>query len=345
MKNGSFYLPILKWKAGEKKALKELNVDIKTKVIPLAELVPKEDKEDLDIFSNEIQFIKENFSDMAIFVDTKLLTDLDRENAVVTICQKVNLFEDKVRPAVYLSELENKFSQETKDLLKEKGFCLRVFRSELKQLRKLEISSSEKQKIHLVIDFEVLDENINTVVPLLSESNFCEQWESISLASGAFPKDLMAFSADKVESQSRGDWLAWKAITKQLNGLNIYVNYGDYTIRHPIFKELSIPNTSCSFRYTGDKNWFIFRGFSRKSKHYKGFIQYRAHAVNLVENDQYQFSGEDFSSGDLYIKSKAQLVDDEGKPLDKKCGNSTTWLQAGVNHHICKVVDQLNNQS
>lgn len=357
MKNGSFYLPILKWKAGEKGALKRLSTDLKEQVIPLVEFVKKEKQvktegkkiayipiPDTDVFRDDLQHIKENFSDMSIFVDTSLLTDLDRETATVAICQKINLFEDNARPVVYISELENEFSQETKDLLKEEGFCLRVLGYELEELKNLNISSSEKQKIHLVIDFGVTDTSVESVAPVLLGGNLCKHWKSISLASGAFPRDLSSFSVDTVGRQSRTDWLAWKQVKKQLNGLISLINYGDYTVRHPIFENLRTPNTSCSFRYTGDDEWFVFRGLSRKAKNSPGNIQYRAHAVTIVEDEQYQYSGEDFSDGDLYIKSKAQLVDDEGKPLDKKCGNSTTWLQAGVSHHICKVVDQLNNQ-
>lgn len=358
MKNSSFYLPILKWKAGEKGALKELSANLKEQVIPLVELVKKEKQvitegkkiayipiPDADVFRDDLQYVKENFSDMIIFVDTRLLTDLDRETAVVAICQKINLFEDKVRPVVYISELENEFSQETKELLNEKGFCLRVLGSDLDNLKSLDIDSSQRQKIHLVIDFGVTDESIDSVIPVLCEEDLCNHWKSISLASGAFPRDLSSFSVDTVGSQSRTDWLVWNKIKKQLNGLSSSINYGDYTIRHPVFKNLRTPNTSCSFRYTGDDKWFVFRGLSRKAKNFPGNRQYRAHAVTIVEDDQYQYSGASFSSGDMYIKSKAQLVDDEGNPLNKECGNSTTWLQAGVNHHICKVVDQLNNQS
>ncbi|RJR28108.1 hypothetical protein C4564_06110 [Candidatus Microgenomates bacterium] len=356
MQDNSFYLPILKWKAGEKGALKDLGVELKGKVVPLVEFVKKEkqvkteDKKikyipipDADVFKEDLQFIKEKFSDMTVLVDTKLLTDLDRESAVVSICQKINLFEDKVYPVVYASEFESVFSQEAKNLLKEKGFCLRISGKELTCLETLVLEASQKQKIHLVIDFGITDESIGDVIPVLSKPETYKHWKSISLASGSFPKDLNEFSVDKVGTQPRNDWAAWKNVREKLNGSGSSINYGDYTIRYPIFENLHTPNTSCSFRYTGNDNWFVFRGLSRKAKNFPGNIQYRAHAVTIVDNSNYEYSGEDFSSGDMYIKSKAKLVDDAGNPLNKECGNSTTWIQAGVSHHICKVLDQLAN--
>jgi len=357
MKDNSFYLPILKWKTGEKGALKKLSVELKQIVIPLVEFVKKEkivkaeDNKtvyipipDSDVFRDDLQSIRESFSDMTLFVDTKLLTDVDRENAVVNICQKVTLFDNKLYPVVYLSELENVFSQETKDLLNKKGYCLRVSGNELKRLDSLMLEVSKKQKIHLVFDFGVTDKTIETFVPFIRKCKYIKHWKSITLASGAAPKYLTEFDSGAIGKLKRLDWLAWNKIVDNLNGF-VSVNYGDFVTRFPIFENIHNPNTSFSFRYTGDENWFIFRGFSKKSKHYKGYIQYRAHAVNLVDNKKYQFSGESFSNGDTYVKSKAKLVDDiTGNPLNKKCGNATTWLQAGINHHICKVVDQLINE-
>lgn len=355
MKNNLFYLPILKYKTGEIRALQQLSSEIKKQVIPLVEFVKKEKqytqgkkityipKPDAGIFRDDLQDVREKFPDMTIFVDTKLLTDVDRNKAVTSICQKVNLFRDKVYPVVYISELKDEFNKETNKMLKERGFCLRILGTELDELKTLSLNSSDKQNIHLVIDFGITDKKVNDVVPILMQQGFCENWKSISLASGSFPKDLSDFSAGEVGSQPRLDWLAWNAVRKQLDSLNYSLNYGDYTLRYPVFENLHNPNTSFSFRYTGDDKWFVFRGLSRKAKNFPGDIQYRAHAVTITENDQYQYSGENFSSGDTYIKSKAKLVDEKGNKLNKKCGSSTTWLQAGINHHITKVVHQLND--
>lgn len=353
MQKNIFYLPILKFKDGEKRALQKLDRKIKKKVVPLLELVKKERQRkgddnkinyfpisDDEVLKKDLEYIKDKFSDMDVFIDTKILSDFNRESAIQEIYRQTSLFKSSVYPVVYLSELRN-FTECTKSLLFSKGFCLRVCKNEITDLEKLMFESKIKEAIHLLLDFDITDESITSIIPLIKNKTFTNNWKSITLASGSAPRYLTDFTAGKVGVHERSDWKAWNNIVSQLD-TSFNLNYGDYATRYPIFENIHNPNTSFSFRYTGDDSWFIFRGFSKKSKHYMGYIQYRAHALNLIENEEFQFSGENFSDGDAYIKSKAKLIDEfTGKPLSKECGSPPTWLQAAINHHISKVVSQL----
>ena len=56
-----------------------------------------------------------------------------------------------------------------------------------------------------------------------------------------------------------------------------------------------------------------------------------ANAQLLCERPEY--SGDNFSYGDKYIKEMISQYDNPGSP--------TTWLKAGINHHMTFVVRQL----
>jgi hypothetical protein len=64
-----------------------------------------------------------------------------------------------------------------------------------------------------------------------------------------------------------------------------------------------------------------------------GYAQYAAHAKLLYQRSE--FSGKEFSYGDLYIDRLRNRLD--GK------GSAETLLRAGINHHITLVVNQIAN--
>lgn len=64
-----------------------------------------------------------------------------------------------------------------------------------------------------------------------------------------------------------------------------------------------------------------------------GAAQWPANAMLLCERPE--FCGADFSAGDSYIASRAQM--------GASTGNPSTWLAASVNHHMTFVVRQMAN--
>ncbi len=73
------------------------------------------------------------------------------------------------------------------------------------------------------------------------------------------------------------------------------------------------------------------RGESVSNEEGPGTAQWPANAQLLCERPEY--SGDDFSYGDKYIKEMISQYDKPGSP--------TTWLRAGINHHMTFVVRQL----
>jgi hypothetical protein len=108
--------------------------------------------------------------------------------------------------------------------------------------------------------------------------------------------------------------------------------FGDYTIQYPFYEP---PPDRCTFsasiRYTSDDYWLIMRGENVFNEDGPGFSQWPAEAQVLCGHEE--FCGSNFSAGDMYINERASNPD--------QTGSAKTWLQAGINHHIEKVVSQL----
>ncbi len=154
------------------------------------------------------------------------------------------------------------------------------------------------------------------------------------MISGAFPKDLSELQKNQQHKLERLDWLAWRNQITAKPILSRRPTYGDYTIQHPIYLRPSgFMNYSGSIRYTYYDYWVIMRGESVFNSEGPGFDQYPANALLLC--DRPEFSGTSFSCGDKYIEEMGAQI--------KKTGNATTWLQAGINHHLTLVVRQIAN--
>jgi hypothetical protein len=91
-------------------------------------------------------------------------------------------------------------------------------------------------------------------------------------------------------------------------------------------------NFSASLRYTASEYWVIMRGEGVKNEHGAGFEQFPAQAQLLLERKE--FSGPQFSDGDLYIHTMAQQF--------TKTGHLKGWLVATFNHHLTFVVRQID---
>lgn len=135
---------------------------------------------------------------------------------------------------------------------------------------------------------------------------------------------------------SRTDWSQWKSYQESVTGGVRRASYSDYTIQHPIYKELKFPpNYSASLRYTIENQWIVMRGQGVRTKGSSGHAQYPALASLLCERPE--FCGGGFSYGDRYIYSQGQNI------LNPNPGNAKTWIEAGLNHHMTYVVAQVHS--
>ena len=359
------YVPIIRWKPAERRALERLYQKDRGGVTPLIEFImppPKTDAGDYRkiLEDSKSKFLR-NLPDVAkeitkcwgkdpVFIDVHLLDGDIRAQAFEQILSSAAGLYIFSIPVTYIIPVTStdadaairniavKFA--TND---ERGLCIRIDESHLKEENFPKLiedfiggNKLSVKKTDILVDLKIIDENkkAQLIIEQLSKIPHLEKLRSFTIAGGAFPKDLSNFKKHGHYPIKRLDWDLWKEIAESKT-LKRKPNFSDYTIQHPIYYT-AIPgaNISASIRYANDEQWEVIRGEGLRNEKGAGFKQYPAQAQLLVQQKFYK--GADFSFGDTYIAEKA-------KPKPDTPGSPQTWLTAGINHHITLVARQIAN--
>ncbi len=353
------YVPILKAKEGEFKALEVTRNQTKNLMTPLLEIVSipwdyEYDVEGKDInahLGNVGKKILDNWgTGRRIFIDSNYLESQRLMNDGITHHMEF-LFNDfrlkniEAIPATSLTRHQR--YKEAIRLIKDtdgKGICLRLNKEDIgnpalllqKIDQELDFYNIGPEEVDLIIDFRYIggtEANLTALVILTTINNtlpYINNWRSLTFASAAFPVDLRDIVADSFDTLERTDWIIWN----MLQGFNLkrYPAYGDFSIANPDIVEGDprILTVSANIRYTCDNYWLIARGRSTKTH---GYEQYYSLSEELIQRPEYL--GSAFSWGDNYINEcAARRVG---------TGNQTTWRKVANNHHFEKTVNQISN--
>ncbi len=360
MFNSKHYIPILKWKPAEQRALEELNDQEKEVISPLIQLVMPQPKlpklgaieksreEQLEEVTASFRIklpkipeeILKSWGKSPAFIDFSLIYTgslrIEGLNQILTIGESLRL---SLIPVVNLSS-DVEVRKATALLVKKysHGLCLRLVPADFADLASLsqeiknflsDCSLSEKD-VDLLIDLKERDDVYLKLIDLSQRIPNLLKWRTFIFASGAFPIDLTNCTLGE-NYIPRSDWTNWIG---QINSkkLQRYPSFADYTILHPIHKEsVRFFSPSASIRYALKDQWLVMRGQKGKT------VQYLANAQLLSQDQKFSgvFRGADFSFGDAYIVEK-------GKDLKtKKTGNPANWLTAGINCHLTCTVSQI----
>jgi hypothetical protein len=203
-------------------------------------------------------------------------------------------------------------------------------------LRKLQLDEGD---VDLLLDYQMFASDNPGLKSLLDRIPGLRAWRSLTVASGAFPENLMKYKAGSY-LLPREDWLSWKAQFFDDTSAYRRASFSDYTIQWAQYKEpVEHCNPSVSVRYTLEDEWLVMRGeapsgkaASKETERRPGLEQWYGHAQLLCEDTEV-FYGADYSWGDAYIFEKSLR---RGKP-----GTYETWLRAGINHHMTVVSRQI----
>lgn len=359
MFNSRHYVPILKWKRAEQGALRAIPDEYKEQITPLIQLVmPKysvdEKLEDaVSKFEEQIPELAGKIRDIwgikPIFIDVSLLFTVPlRAKALNEISKKAHNLGNIFIPVIHLRDDETiKVSafQLAKDV--KSGLCLRLVCSDFVDLPKLysdlidlvKKSGLEEKDIDLLVDIKETEENGEKYTKYLNLSQNLPNllaWRTFIFASGAFPENLSECKIDEENLIPRIDWQSWKKFIASQN-LKRKPTFSDYTIQHPIYKEITqFFHPTTSIKYTLENEWLIMKGQKQK------YDKYLASAALLAKDKRYY--GENFSYGDKYISEKAIHFEQYIRnPSIKGTGSTETWLRAGINHHLVLVAHQVAN--
>ncbi|HFT8240555.1 TPA: beta family protein [Yersinia enterocolitica] len=361
--NDISYIPILKTKRAEYAALNQLDKVIKAKIIPMLELepVPIDPESDIpeksytDFLNGFEQKLTAGCSDFStifldgLLVEEQFITQGDTYPIVNAVDQARNAgfnvvpVSSPTRSTTYHKEIYSLLQGE---------ICLRLTTIDLvnpqliiSYITQLNIPLN---KIDIMIDLRdtltadgiTSGNNKTLALGLINNLPNVHQYRSLTLAAGSFPVDLSDISVG-IYSQNRLEWELWQSVYSS-NQLVRHVIYSDYGVQHPEYPRLTtkFPSATASVRYTGDTNFWVFRG--RIARRY-GFDQYGAHSQSIINHQEY--SGTTFSIGDNDINDYASTYSQylQNPQGNYKFGSPEVWRRIGQNHHITKVVEQLAN--
>lgn len=357
------YIPVLRWKKAERDALATLDVEIRDNITPLFELImpaPKRDKGDYNkILSDSKTVLQNNLPstieelnkccpiDSTAFVDVHLI---DGELRAATLKQ---ILDDSLTsshatliPITHIipvvstdADMSTRKVAVDYAVSSDSGLCIRIDRYSLDDRDLNQVISDfvtqnklDITKTDLLIDLGVVNDtdNTNHLSAQLARLPSLGSWRTLILSGGAFPKDLSGFEKHSHNQVIRHDWRVWSELRN--TSLPRIPFYSDYAIQHPIFYgQILGTNTSASVRYADDQQWEISRGEGLRNKNGAGHQQYPALAQLII--GQNYFKGANYSAGDGYIAERAAD--------NTKTGNPTTWLKAGLNHHLTLTTRQI----
>jgi len=369
------YVPCLRWKQGEYKAISQLLPSSKRTLMPLIE-VPEFGRPEhgwdhetasktktidkhLSLFADRVYKI---WGDSPCFVDLSLISSGQRLkngiNPVSFIFKKIrDLLGCQAIPVTGLLR-NDEYQREIKAALaKDKnGVCLRIMieqaaKSTLKKDLDSLLSTLKTQSADcdLILDlgaptnFRPLDGFSIAIREIVNKVPYLNDWRTFTILGTSFPKTMGGIRKGG-EIVPRDEWLLYKILVAGFRKAGLRLpTFGDYAINHPQVLGLDMRqvNPSATIRYTIDNSWYIVKGNKvKKDKKDEG---------EKVKDKKYGFEQYRTLSKSI-INSKYYFgpTFSWGDNFIQKCatgksstGSLSTWRQVGTNHHITKVIQDI----
>jgi hypothetical protein len=348
------YVPLLKAKQGEFRALANLAAATRNSILPLLEHPPLEgygeDAPEPPEVDTQLERLPAKIQrawspGLPLLLDLGLVEDDAAlgagEHPINYVFGRLRELGIEAIPVTALARNdEHRRAVAEAVALDGRGACMRIIAEDLDDpeqaidaaLELLADSNIEVDETDLLLDLGELGQNVGPNVLVvdvaLRDLREREQWRSVTLAATSVP-DVSGYGPDSVNLARRLEWELWQRVLAR--DLPRSPDFGDYGIfgaqaAGPVSEFAFAP--SPNIRYTTDEEWLILKA---KSAIRHGYEQFNQLCRDLVARTEY--AGEDFSWGDGYI---ARCAADEDGP-----GNASTWIQVNTNHHITAVAEQL----
>jgi hypothetical protein len=350
------YVPILKGRAGEYGALREMTADVKAGLTPLIEVPPipwdfereEPDKtidQHLERLSSKI--VQSWGVERPLFLDLLWLAPEERmANGDHPLAHVFGIAREDGLQLVPVTGLVRgeEYQSSCRDVVAEdaRGICVRLQKEDFEESDDLSTQLAEllnalgvpASAADLLLDLRSVGPNegntLRAAIPVLVR-NIPElgEWRSFTLAATAFPETLIELPPSSVSLIARLEWIVWRNLIARPR-IPRLPSFGDSAVASPQPSEVDtrIMRPSASIRYTTEDAWLIPK--ARNLRDF-GFAQFHDICRDLIERPEY--SGPDFSWGDQYIDECAN----EGVGT----GNLTTWRKVGTSHHLACVTRQI----
>lgn len=338
------YIPIIKGKKYDLRALGQLPTENRILIKPLIELPPTPQNSGVDEYLNKfIQNLIKYGGQGRLFVDFYgfLPGETIKNGTLTTIAGYESLLNDaqqQVTP-VYGFGRDDMLWEQLGQVVKlhDQGFCFRLEEDDLEEdaaeetweniLTRSEQLGCSLNNIDILIDLrDVRLKSINEKVNLITDFWLLKPKEimfrSLAIAGSSAPKDVSVIPEDSTGKIERKELLIWANLKTNMVDSDNFI-YSDYGVVHPDFAAYDLPvggSANCKIRYTAGNNIIIFRGHKRAGD------TGQPHLLASKVRSNPIYCGRDFSFGDQYI--------DDVADHKKGPGNLGNWLLADMNHHL-----------
>jgi hypothetical protein len=342
------YVPVLKVKRGEKKALQRISPALKRRITPLLEIVERKPERTVD------QHLNTAFKDLSECVRSYARCFLDaREIAPDGPPASVEVFRRAADEGIAFAPVMG--LSRTSDVAaafehRTHGLALRLTREEfeagglaVRTSAFLDQHGLQPEEVDLIIDLGAAEDLIAQGIAILTREFMLEvpsheRWRTFTVSGCAFPKSMGGIDRNSHELVPREEWIAWRDhLYARRNSLPRLPTFSDCAIQHPSGVEGFDPRTmqvSASIRYTCPDDWLLIKGESTRFT--RPGEQFPALATRLVYgHHRRHFAGPDHCEGCALMKAAA-----DGAP---SFGSAETWRRLGTIHHISTVIQGLDS--
>lgn len=339
------YVPVLKVKRGEKRALSQLSENVRPKVTPLLQIVESADKEVAAHLDTAFKGLAESVRLFdRCFIDASEI-EPDGPAAVNDVFERATNSGITYTPVTGISstsEVAAAMAHRTH------GLALRLRRAEF-EAGGLGANVGQFMAHHglaaedtdLIIDLSSVNDLVAAGVKALASAFLAEvpdhaRWRTFTLSACAFPPSMRVVDRNSYNLIERVDWLAWRdGQHAHQQSLVRLPTYSDGAIQHPWGVEGFNPlimQVSASVRYTVPDFWLLIKGESTRFT--PPSQQFPALATQLVYGHlEPHYYGEAHCGGCASMKAAA----DGAAGL----GSAEVWRRLGTIHHITTVVEEL----
>lgn len=363
------YVPILKAKRGEFRAIDEMNLDARSSLTPLFEIPfiqpyelepirPSDDPTTIESHLDKIaRFVKsywvdgmhaEEGADRPFFVDLRMLNIDECDDGTHPFVYFADLIGKQGGKLIPVTGLNRKRKYEKAVMrvaeMSGHGIMLRLTPADFEGQIVAEVDDFlsdhglKPEDVHLLVDFESITEEeaqkigatLLRVIGMVAGTPYLNDWKTFSFASSGFP-ETFPLSGDDNDYVPRRDWKLWRDLIGRLSGR--IPTYADYGVRGRGLSAFNFPVQGApKFAYTMSGRWLVSRR-SRTSDNKNGTFLEIAKLLRQVP----MFDAT-HCTGEADLGAYANTASDDGP------GNSESWTFMSVNHHLSFTVDQIAKQ-
>ena len=340
------YIPLLRAKQGELQALEMASPIVRGRMTPLVDVL----SEDADNGQQDIDRLVSRLKDGwgandRVIVDINSLGDATGPNGdhlVRYLCEISRTAGLSAVPAAWLASSAAFIAEVANAAAADGcGACLRITTNDLQDPAQMALDiqttlvdlSLPAADVDLIIDMGLVDANtiglhaalLSVVLPALP---FLPDWRSLTLAAGAFPLNLDAFSSYIPGTTPRYDAQLWRRLAART--LTRTPGFGDYGVTHPVAVAAGPWRGAPNLRYTLADDWYVIKGSTRSPR---GNYDFHDLCNQVAASTPNPLRPAGFSWGDTEIRRCATGV---GGP-----GGGTQWRAWATSHHLAEVTERL----